>query len=328
MNLPDKDYKALFTVFHQFLHFCEGNSEGKDVEIMFQSAKIIEDTCREIENIGAAQSFDEKLKESLEIEGTKVVPLKFFYNAFNHLLSQYIVNSKFSESEVNAAICQFIQFKSEEEFQKLVQQLTITNQTVGTLSTSLSSSEALRKFKAEYFQEELEKMLMKNDGDVEEIYEEVTKLVLENGTMIEVFLELLCLPSTRKFTDCIQEAVALSLCDLLGNLDNVYLYSQLCDFSEQEFHTVIKKWPQFVEAILTIIQASAGRLKCSYSGNTYSWTITDASPCLGFDPIVTLVKKCQKVTGNSVQFKTFLEQLGEESCRVLAEDIMLKCHLS
>lgn len=328
MNPPDKDYKALFTVFHQFLHFCEGNSEGKDVEIMFQSAKIIEDTCRGIENIGAAQSFDEKLKEFLEIKGTKIVPLKFFYNASNHLLSQYIVNSEFSESEVNAAICQFIKFKSEKEFQKLVQQMTITNQTVGALSTSLSFSGALRKFRAENCQEELEKMLMKNDGDVEEIYEEVTKLVLENGSMIEVFLELLCLPSTRKFTDCIQEAVALSLCDLLENVDNVYLCSQLCDFSEQEFHTVINKWPQFVEAILKIIQASAILLKCSYSGNTYSWTNTGTSPCLGFDPIVTLVKKCQNVTGNSVKFKKFFEQLGEEGCRVLAEDIMLKCHLS
>lgn len=320
--------KTLFLVFSEVLKFSEGLSNTIDPTILFKCAKIVEDMYIKTVSLGAVKEFESKLHEFWTLEGVEPLPLQYFENSLHLILSRFICDNKYSDDEVKLAIEEFISYKSEKEFFEVVKKLNQTHHLVRSLMTSIDINIQPSDFRAVCLVEQLKELLVKKKGSTDTVYSAINKIVSDDKEGFMVLLKVLCLHNDNELSLHVQELVSLFVSNSLKECKKAYTYTCFIRLRNEEFNQLIVRWDFLTDSLIDVIEFSIRRLKCEYSGNSYSWTNNPGEEkCMPFNEIVALINKLKAVQEKYNFLKEVLHRWKNENLSLIAEDLIRICKI-
>lgn len=327
METAGSECKTLFLVFSEVLRFSEGLSNSNDPKILFKCAKIVEDMYKKTVSLGALKEFESKLHEFWTLQGLERFPLQYFENAPHLILSRFLCDSKFSDGEVKLAIEEFIVYKSEKEFLQVVNKLSHTDHIVRGLMKSIDINSQHSNFKAVFFVEEFKRLLINTNGSADIVYSAINKTISNDKEGFNLLLKVLCLNDDNELSLHIQELVLLLVCNCLKDHKKTYTYSCILNLIEGDFNGIVVRWDSFTDSLVDLIEFSFKRLKCEYSGNSYTWIKDHSKGGLSFDEIVTLINKLKAVQEKYDYLKELLHKWSSGNFVIIVEDLLRICKI-
>uniref|UniRef100_A0A1B6KQT7 Uncharacterized protein n=1 Tax=Graphocephala atropunctata TaxID=36148 RepID=A0A1B6KQT7_9HEMI len=326
MEPEESDFSVLLQNFVEIFKFCEGLADSVDAEAVFQSAKIVENTCSKLESVGALEDFENKLNEFWVLKGLKVLPIQFFKRVADEVLCRFMTDGTFSDTSVKCAINQFILIRSEEDFVKLVKRLSNTQHSVELLKRN-SDLTGVLDYNAERLLEQLTKQLVETNGSTEELDSTISNIFSNNWDRLKVFIKVLCLTNRCDLSQCVQNLIAIHISNIVRNPENINFFSHFLDLADDDFNKVVY-WKPLSETLIKMIEFSLEHLKCNYTDSSYSWGYSGSEKGLSFDIITALINKLKKSGPEiNIKIKELLQRLKAEGFEIIAEDFLRICKI-
>lgn len=306
----------LFLMFAEVYKFCEGLYITVDSEVLFRSAELLETTYSKLESIESLGDFQQKLNKYFTSQSLKVIPIVYFKDISHKVLAKFITDSRFNNDQVRSALINFRHFKSEKGF-AVIKQLFDTNRCVQLIK---QRNRNLSFYNASLRLEELSKY-PSPDG-ISDTFNSLAISEIRGSGNFEYFLKLLCKTNGNVHRpNCIQELTKV-IATLLQDPDHVQLYQFVLHLSDEECCNIAV--PLF-NSFMKIIEYSFTKLKCTYSGNSYSWVNTENEMCLSFQDISILVSKLKTEPDIFKRLNEALNKLKHEGYQLIVEDLLRDC---
>lgn len=324
MALSQKDIKNLFLTFYEVLLFCEGLKSCYNTKTIFQRAKTLEDTVTKLQSIEAVEDFQLKLNEFWALKGLSPRRVEYFQSVSCLVLQRFMSDNQFSDDHVSEAINEFLQLKTEIEFLEFLKSQSFVQKSVDRSKQGFSLRDDLIKYKAFICLQELKKLVLDCNGDIERLTSQIKHVIRDKDDTFKTMLQVLNLPCECELETHVQSLVAMVVSSELSNLDTSNHHCQVFELNSDEIDSIIHRWPSILEPLMKMLEFSVKHLQCVYedTGTSYSWKYVETESGITFDCITSFLSKIRQSLDVRKHFQKLLERLKSDGSTIIVEDIL------